>query len=147
MKQAASVGSRFLSLSPTSICPIHPLEGSITLLKLTCHDRFHRQVRLQHPASIPEGKTFWTNVIKEQNRAFDEIVTAVKRIITIAIFRILGWTIAKTQRSILSAMLLAQKFRSRRGVLRTTGPGAIAVNPDASFVLTDYHMGDMNGYH
>ncbi|SOE09890.1 response regulator receiver domain-containing protein [Hoeflea halophila] len=85
-------------------------------------------------------------VIKDTDRAFDEIVSAVKRIITNRDFRILVVDDTKTQRSILSAMLQAQKFEVVEAASGEQALEAIAANPDIRLVLTDYHMGDMDGY-
>jgi len=85
-------------------------------------------------------------VIKDTDRAFDEIVSAVRRIITNRDFRILVVDDTKTQRSILSAMLLAQKFEIVEAASGQEALEAIAANPDIKLVLTDYHMGDMDGY-
>ena len=85
-------------------------------------------------------------MIKDTDRAFDEIVSAVRRIITNRDFRILVVDDTKTQRSILSAMLLAQKFEIVEAASGQEALEAIAANPDIKLVLTDYHMGDMDGY-
>lgn len=85
-------------------------------------------------------------VIKDTDRAFDEIVSAVRRIITNRDFRILVVDDTKTQRSILSAMLQAQKFEVVEAASGQQALEAIAANPDIRLVLTDYHMGDMDGY-
>ncbi|PHR19951.1 MAG: hypothetical protein COA37_15705 [Hoeflea sp.] len=85
-------------------------------------------------------------VIKDTDRAFDEIVSAVRRIISNRDFRILVVDDTKTQRSILSAMLLAQKFEIVEAASGQEALEAIAANPDIKLVLTDYHMGDMDGY-
>jgi len=85
-------------------------------------------------------------VIKDTDRAFDEIVAAVKRIISNRDFRILVVDDTKTQRSILSAMLLAQKFEIVEAASGQQALEAIAADPSIKLVLTDYHMGDMDGY-
>ena len=85
-------------------------------------------------------------VIKDTDRAFDEIVSAVKRIITNRNFRILVVDDTKTQRSILSAMLQAQKFEVVEAASGQEALQTIAADPDIRLVLTDYHMGDMDGY-
>ncbi|MCY0154187.1 response regulator [Hoeflea alexandrii] len=85
-------------------------------------------------------------VIKDTDRAFDEIVTAVQRIISNRDYRILVVDDTKTQRSILSAMLRAQKFEVVEAASGQQALQAIAQNPDIKLVLTDYHMGDMDGY-
>jgi len=85
-------------------------------------------------------------VIKDTDRAFDEIVAAVQRIITNRDFRILVVDDTKTQRSILSAMLLAQKFEVVEAASGQQALEAIAADPEIKLVLTDYHMGDMDGY-
>lgn len=85
-------------------------------------------------------------VIKDTDRAFDEIVSAVKRIITNRNFRILVVDDTKTQRSILSAMLLAQKFEVVEAASGQEALQTIAADPEIRLVLTDYHMGDMDGY-
>ncbi|MBC7283700.1 response regulator [Hoeflea sp.] len=85
-------------------------------------------------------------VIKDNDRAFDEIVSAVGRIISNRDFRILVVDDTKTQRSILSSMLTAQKFEIVEAASGQEALEAIEANPDISLVLTDYHMGDMDGY-
>ncbi len=85
-------------------------------------------------------------VIKDTDRAFDEIVSAVKRIITNRNFRILVVDDTKTQRSILSAMLQAQKFQVVEAASGQEALQTIAADPEIRLVLTDYHMGDMDGY-
>ena len=85
-------------------------------------------------------------VIKDTDRAFDEIVMAVGRIISNRDFRILVVDDTKTQRSILSSMLRAQKFEIVEAASGQEALEAIEANPDISLVLTDYHMGDMDGY-
>lgn len=85
-------------------------------------------------------------VIKDNDRAFDEIVLAVGRIISNRDFRILVVDDSKTQRSILSSMLTAQKFKIVEAGSGQEALEAIEANPDINLVLTDYHMGDMDGY-
>lgn len=85
-------------------------------------------------------------VIKDTDRAFDEIVAAVKRIISNRNFRILVVDDTKTQRSILSTMLLAQKFQVVEASSGQQALDTIAADPGIQLVLTDYHMGDMDGY-
>ncbi|MBU4531037.1 MAG: response regulator [Hoeflea sp.] len=85
-------------------------------------------------------------VIKDNDRAFDEIVMAVGRIISNRDFRILVVDDTKTQRSILSSMLTAQKFEIVEAASGQEALEAIEAHPDISLVLTDYHMGDMDGY-
>ncbi|MDP3526719.1 MAG: response regulator [Hoeflea sp.] len=85
-------------------------------------------------------------VIKDTDRAFDEIVMAVGRIISNREFRILVVDDTKTQRSILSSMLKAQKFDIVEASSGEEALQAMEANPDIQLVLTDYHMGDMDGY-
>lgn len=85
-------------------------------------------------------------VIKDTDRVFDEIVAAVRRIISNRNYRILVVDDSKTQRSILSAMLLAQKFGIVEASSGQQALEAMEANPDIKLVLTDYHMGDMDGY-
>lgn len=85
-------------------------------------------------------------VIKDTDRAFDEIVAAVQRIITNRDFRILVVDDTKTQRSILTTMLRAQKFDVVEASSGQLALEAMQSNPDIKLVLTDYHMGDMDGY-
>ena len=85
-------------------------------------------------------------VIKDNDRAFDEIVTAVSRIISNREFRILVVDDSKTQRSILSAMLQAQKFQIVEASSGEEALEAVKSDPGIRMVLTDYHMGDMDGY-
>lgn len=85
-------------------------------------------------------------VIKDNDRAFDEIVMAVRRIITNRDFRILVVDDSKTQRSILSSMLRAQKFDIVEASSGQAALEAMEANSDIKLVLTDYHMGDMDGY-
>ena len=85
-------------------------------------------------------------VIKDNDRAFDEIVAAVARIISNRDFRILVVDDTKTQRSILSSMLKAQKFEIVEASSGAEALESLAANPDIKMVLTDYHMGDMDGY-
>lgn len=85
-------------------------------------------------------------VIKDSDRVFDEIVMAVKRIITNRDFRILVVDDSKTQRSILSSMLRAQKFDIVEASSGQAALDAMEANLDIKLVLTDYHMGDMDGY-
>lgn len=85
-------------------------------------------------------------VIKDTDRAFDEIVNAVQRIMSNRNYRILVVDDTKTQRSILTAMLQAQKFEVVEAASGQQALEAIAANPDIKLVLTDYHMGDMDGY-
>ena len=85
-------------------------------------------------------------VIKDNDRAFDEVVTAVSRIISNRDFRILVVDDSKTQRSILSSMLQAQKFQIVEAASGEEALEAVKSDPAIRLVLTDYHMGDMDGY-
>lgn len=85
-------------------------------------------------------------VIKDTDRAFDEIVQAVRRIVTNRNYRILVVDDTKTQRSILCSMLRAQKFDVIEASSGAEALEMIDLNPDIQLVLTDYHMGDMDGY-
>jgi PleD family two-component response regulator len=85
-------------------------------------------------------------VIKDTDRAFDEIVEAVGRIINNRNYRILVVDDTKTQRSILSSMLRAQKFIVTEASSGKEALETLELNPDIQLVLTDYHMGDMDGY-
>ncbi|WP_394688508.1 response regulator [Hoeflea sp.] len=85
-------------------------------------------------------------VIKDTDKAFDEIVQAVRRIVTNRHYRILVVDDTKTQRSILCSMLRAQKFDVIEASCGAEALEMIELNPDIQLVLTDYHMGDMNGY-
>jgi PleD family two-component response regulator len=85
-------------------------------------------------------------VIKDTDKAFDEIVQAVGRIIANRNYRILVVDDTKTQRSILCSMLRAQKFEVIEAASGAEALEMIELNPDVQLVLTDYHMGDMDGY-
>ena len=85
-------------------------------------------------------------VIKDNDKAFDEIVMAVSRIMSNRDFRILVVDDTKTQRSILTSMLRAQKFDIVEATSGQAALDAMEANPDIKLVLTDYHMGDMDGY-
>ena len=85
-------------------------------------------------------------VIKDNNKAFDDIVMAVGRIISNRDIRILVVDDTKTQRSILSSMLRAQKFDVVEASSGQAALEAMEAHPDIKLVLTDYHMGDMDGY-
>ncbi|WP_139112584.1 response regulator [Hoeflea olei] len=85
-------------------------------------------------------------VIKDNDRAFDEIVAAVGRIMSNRNFRVLVVDDMKSQRSILASMLRAQKFKVVEAASGTQALEAMEANPDISLVLTDYHMADMDGY-
>lgn len=85
-------------------------------------------------------------VIKDNDKAFDEIVQAVGRIVTNRNYRILVVDDTKTQRSILCSMLRAQKFDVIEASSGKEALEALELNPDIQLVLTDYHMGDMDGY-
>ncbi|PWV99019.1 response regulator receiver domain-containing protein [Hoeflea marina] len=85
-------------------------------------------------------------VIKDNDRAFDEIAAAVSRIISNRAFRILVVDDSKTQRSILSSMLRAQKFQIIEAASGEEALDAVRSDPEIRLVLTDYHMGDMDGY-
>jgi PleD family two-component response regulator len=85
-------------------------------------------------------------VIKDTDKAFDEIVQAVGRIIANRNYQILVVDDTKTQRSILCSMLQAQKFEVIEAASGAEALEMIELNPDVQLVLTDYHMGDMDGY-
>lgn len=85
-------------------------------------------------------------VIKDNDRAFDEIVQAVGRIVANRNHRILVVDDTKTQRSILCSMLRAQKFDVIEASSGKEALEAIELYPDIQLVLTDYHMSDMDGY-
>ncbi|MEQ8306709.1 MAG: response regulator [Hoeflea sp.] len=85
-------------------------------------------------------------VIKDTDRAFDEIVQAVDRIIANRRYKVLVVDDTKTQRSILSSMLLAQKFQVVEAASASEALAALEADPNIQLVLTDYHMGDMDGY-
>ncbi|WP_420410246.1 response regulator [Hoeflea sp.] len=85
-------------------------------------------------------------VIKDTDRAFDEIVQAVDRIIANRRYKVLVVDDTKTQRSILSSMLRAQKFQVVEAASASEALAALEADPGIQLVLTDYHMGDMDGY-
>ena len=148
MKQAASdAGHGFfvavtdLNLPDSPHCEALDYALDIDLPAIVFTGKFDFNTR----ASILK-KNVLDYVIKDTDRAFDEIVSAVKRIITNRNFRILVVDDTKTQRSILSAMLLAQKFEVVEAASGQQALEAIAADPEIRLVLTDYHMGDMDGY-
>ena len=148
MKQAASdadhgffVAVTDLNLPDSPHCEALDYALEIDLPAIVFTGKFDFNTR----ASILK-KNVLDYVIKDTDRAFDEIVSAVKRIITNRNFRILVVDDTKTQRSILSAMLLAQKFEVVEAASGQQALEAIAADPEIKLVLTDYHMGDMDGY-
>jgi len=148
MKQAASgpghgffVAVTDLNLPDSPHCEALDYALEIDLPTIVFTGKFDFNTR----ASILK-KNVLDYVIKDTDRAFDEIVSAVKRIITNRNFRILVVDDTKTQRSILSAMLLAQKFEVVEATSGQQALQAIAADPEIRLVLTDYHMGDMDGY-
>jgi len=148
MKQAASDGDHGFFVAVTDLnlpdsphCEALDYAVEIDLPTIVFTGKFDFNTR----ASILK-KNVLDYVIKDTDRAFDEIVTAVKRIITNRNFRILVVDDSKTQRSILSAMLLAQKFEVVEASSGQQALAAIAADPEIKLVLTDYHMGDMDGY-
>ena len=148
MKQAASdsghgffVAVTDLNLPDSPHCEALDYALDIDLPTIVFTGKFDFNTR----ASILK-KNVLDYVIKDTDRAFDEIVSAVKRIITNRNFRILVVDDTKTQRSILSAMLLAQKFEVVEASSGEQALQAIAADPEIRLVLTDYHMGDMDGY-
>jgi PleD family two-component response regulator len=148
MKQAASDASHGFFVAVTDLnlpdsphCEALDYALDIDLPAIVFTGKFDFNTR----ASILK-KNVLDYVIKDTDRAFDEIVSAVKRIITNRNFRILVVDDTKTQRSILSAMLLAQKFEVVEAASGQQALEAIAADPEIKLVLTDYHMGDMDGY-